>query len=84
MTNPITEARHDLDRAWRMYHSTIPFQDWCTVVRPEIAHIAVKRYGSLFGMYNDARIWICKLLLMAIRRMDELDDQRSNRKGVKK
>jgi hypothetical protein len=74
MTNPITEARHDLDRAWRMYHSTMPFQDWCTVVRPEIAAIAVKRYGSLFGMFNDARIWICKLLLMAIRQVDELQD----------
>ena len=80
-TPPITDALRDLDRAWRMYHSTMPFEDWCKVVRPDVAAYAVKKYGSLFGMYNDARIWACKLLLMAIRQVDELQDARQQPNG---
>ena len=80
-TPPITDALRDLDRAWRMYHSTMPFEDWCKVVRPDVAAYAVKKYGSLFGMYNDARSWACKLLLMAIRQVDELQDARQQPNG---
>lgn len=72
-TRTLAQARRDLDKAFALYQSAKPFEDWSRSARAEIRAYAEKEYGSMAGLYNDLRIGICELLLAVDARVKELE-----------
>ena len=79
--NPPTlaEARANLQKAWELQNSHMSLEEWRRVVRPDVAEWAVKVHGSLEAAYNDFRISVCTVFLLAYAQWEAAEERRKNR-----
>ena len=75
----LAEARRNLQKAWELYNSHMPLEEWRRVVRPEVAAWAVKEHGSLEAAYSDALDWAFKCLALTYEQWEAAEARRQSR-----